>query len=206
MKFWKWFASVALFCLVLLPLSAQEHGHEGDLHLGYQNGILAILAPDEITQEPYWLTVQMEPTGLGIFVVDIGLDFAHEHEEGHHPQHEHEPMLRQVTLQQLFITPGLFGVVDGEVEPVFGIGTSGALTLTYDPNDPESVHKHVIFATSQFAPSLFQFQLTNGIAHDGTPLGNSLVYTIKFQPVPEPSTIAILGAGVSTLLLRRRKR
>lgn len=204
MKTFKWLAPLALLVVFLLPLQAQDHGHEGDLQLGYQNGILAILSPHEIVQEPYWLTVQMEPTGLGFYVVDVGIDFAHKHDGDNHPQHE-EPMLKQVTLQQHFITPGLFGVVEGEVDPIFGVGTSGVLTLVYDPNDPESTHKHVVFATAQFAPSIFQFQLTNGIAHDGTPLGNSLVYTIKFEPVPEPATVAILGAGVGMLLLRRRR-
>ncbi|MDW8289920.1 MAG: PEP-CTERM sorting domain-containing protein [Armatimonadota bacterium] len=204
-RFWKQVALVAALLAVALPLQAQDHGHEGDLKLGYNNGILAILSPDEFTQEPYWLTVQMQPTGLGPFVVDIGIDFAHEHEGAIRPQNG-EPMLKRVTLRQLFVTPGLFGVVEGEAEPVFGVGTPGSLTLVYDPEDPESVHKHIIFSTSQFRPaSLLQFQLVDGIAYDGTPLGNSLVYTIKFEPVPEPATIAILGAGVGMLLLRRRR-
>lgn len=208
MRYWKLLPVVALLIAVALPLHAQGYDHEGDLKLGYQNGILAILSPEEFTQEPYWLTVQMEPTGLGFFVVDIGLDLAHQHDHDGiiRPQHEHEPMLKQVTLRQLFVTPGLYGVVEGEAEPIFGVGTPGSLTLVYDPNDPEAVHKHIIFSTSQFRPvSLFQFQLVDGIAHDGTPLGNSLVYTIKFEPVPEPATVAILGAGVGMLLLRRRK-
>lgn len=203
MKLWKWLASIALLCVNVLPLHAQEHGHEGDLQLGYRDSLLAILSPHEITQEPYWLTVQMEPTGLGFYVVDVGIVFAHEHEDEGAAQHE--PMLKQVTLQQHFITPGLYGVVEGESVPVFGVGTAGALTLVYDPADPESVHKHVVFSTSQFAPSLFQFQLTNGVAHDGTALGNSVVYTLKFQPVPEPASIGILGAGIGWLMLRRRR-
>ena len=207
MKLFRKLLAVVVTCLVLLPATAQEHGHEGDLMLGYRDGILAILSPEEMTQEPYWLTVQMLPTGLGFFVVDVGIVFAHHHEERMSPQDEHEPMLKQVTLQQLFVTPGLFGVVEGEMDPVFGMGTVGALTLVYDPNDPEAVHKHIVFATSTFSPpSLFQFQLTNGIAFDGTPLGNSLVYTIKFQPVPEPASLSILGAGVGMLFLRRFKK
>lgn len=204
MKLWKWLVPAVLLCATLSPLHAQDHGHEGDLLIGYRDGILAILSPDEMAREPYWLTVQMEPTGLGFYVVDVGLDFAHGHDGSIIPQHE--PMLKQVTLQQHFITSGLFGVVEGEVDPVFGVGTSGALTLAYDPNDPEAAHKHVAFATSQFTPSIFQFQLTNGVAHDGTPLGNSVVYTIKFQPVPEPATIGVLGAGIGALLLGRRRR
>ncbi|MCS6829833.1 MAG: PEP-CTERM sorting domain-containing protein [Armatimonadota bacterium] len=204
MKLWGWFVPLVLLATVLLPSQAQDHGHEGDLQLGHKDGVLAILSPEEIAQEPYRLTVQMEPTGLGFYVVDIGIDFAHEHDGRIRPQHE--PMLKQVTLQQLFITPGLFGVVEGEPDPVFGESASGVLTLVYDPNDPESVHKHVVFATSQFAPpSVFQFRLTNGIAFDGAPLGDSVVYTIEFQPVPEPGTFGILATGVGILLLRRRR-
>ncbi len=198
--------AIALLMAFAITAWAQEHGHEGDLLLGYIGDELVLLGPEEITHPPFWLTVSMEPTGLGFYVVDVGLDFALKHHEGE-PDHEHEPLLRQVTIKQWYITPGLFGVVEGEVDPVFGRGTPGELTLVFDPDNPEAVHRHIIFATERFRPpSLFQFQLVNGIAYGGTPLQDSVVYTLQLTPVPEPATLTALAAGVGLLGLARRRR
>ncbi|MGQ9880832.1 MAG: PEP-CTERM sorting domain-containing protein [Armatimonadota bacterium] len=189
-----------LLAVVLLALHVTvwaQHGHEGDIALGHMDGELAVLSPDELTVEPYWLTVHMDATGLGFFVTDVGIDFAEEDEA---------PLLKQVTIEQLYVSEGLSGVVEGDSEPVFGRDTVGKLTLIYDPNDPESVHRHVVFATSLSHPLLFQFRLVDGLDATGSPLVDSRVYTLRFAPVPEPASVAVLITGVSLLAAYRRRR
>lgn len=173
-----------------------QHGHEEDLMMGYEGSMLKILEPDEIVDPPYEMEFVLEEIIPGtLYATDIGFDFFV-------PEGADEPLLRRVTLQQVFISPGLFGTVEGEPDPVFGDGTPGQLTFEYF-GDPEEMHRHIIFSAPDNGRRIFQFRLTDGEALDGTLLDDSVIYTLI---VPEPASLTALLAGIGAVVIRRTRR
>ena len=116
MKRWITFGlTIALSALLSVSFAQDDHDHEGDIHLGAVDGVAAVIEPEELAEPPYRIRYTLEELLPGLFGVDVGWDF-HTEEGDDHPQ------LRRVTIQQVFISPRLVGVLEGTEDPIFEIG------------------------------------------------------------------------------------
>lgn len=190
----KLLASTLASAIALGSIGWAQHHHDEDLVPGYDDqDYLVLIEPEEIVDPPYVLQVMWEEVVPGVFIADVGFVLHHEDEE---------PMLQSVSFLQTDVSPGLFGVIEGEVDPIFGLGTPGLLSLSA----PDNGHSHVTFTAPDSSFRYLRFGLVNGVAFDdGRPLNDSLI-TYELQFVPEPATWLALVAGVGFLASRRRAK
>jgi len=185
------FVSVgAAFALVYAALA-----HDDALQLGYEGTVLKILEPHEIAEHGKQRYTDIEEILPGIFGRTVGIGFYHED--------PNPPLLQRVTLRQINISDGLFGIREGDDDPMFGEGTPGEFTMEFDPDHGHPPHEHVLFYMPDENRRRFHFQLVDGLATDGTVLEDSRIYTLTF--VPEPASLTLLAGGLGLLIRRRRK-
>lgn len=178
--------------VALCSIGWAQHHHDEDLVPGYDDqDMLVLVEPEEIIDPPHVLEIMWEEVTPGVFLADVGFVLHHEGEE---------PMLSRVDFQQADVSAGLFGMVEGEIDPIFGLGTPGLLSLSA----PDNGHVHVTFTAPDSSFRYLRFGLVNGVAaSDGRPLGDSLI-TYELQFVPEPATWLGLAAGLGFLAVRWR--
>ncbi|MEP0767071.1 MAG: PEP-CTERM sorting domain-containing protein [Fimbriimonadia bacterium] len=190
----KLFATIIAGAVALCSVGWAQHGHDEDLVPGFDDqDYLVLIEPDEIIDPPYVLEVMWDEVVPGVFIADVGFVLNHDDED---------PMVSRVGFLQTDVSAGLFGVVEGEVDPIFGLGTPGLLSLSA----PDNGHVHVTFTAPDNSFRFLRFGLVNGVAFDdGRPLNDSLI-TYELQFVPEPATWLAVLAGVGFFATRRRAK
>jgi len=186
--------ALSIGAAVALCSAGWAQHHDDDLVPGYDtDDYLVLIEPHEIAEPPYVLQVLWEEVAPGVFLADVGFTLHHEGED---------PILSRVSFLQTDVSPGLFGVVEGEVDPIFGLGTPGILSLSA----PDNGHFHVTFTAPDNSFRFLRFRLVDGVAFDdGRPLNDSLI-TYEIQFVPEPTSWLGLLAGAGFFAARRRKK
>lgn len=182
-------AAMAALTALALTVSPGLAQHGDDLQLSHDGARLEIVEPDEITDDNI-LELEFEELIPGLlWGVELGFEIFHSNGL---------PTLQRAMVQQRWIAPGLFGTIEGEIDPIFGDGLPGSLLL-----DQNRDHAHVVFTTTQLGEKWFRFRLEGGIAADGTRLFDSKDYWIAIAP--EPASMFALATGLGGLALARRR-
>jgi len=181
----------AFTCLLSVSASAQHH--HGDWSFGIDNGYAAVIEPEPEEIEPVHLT----PFVGNLYNGDWGVEL----------WNLPNPALESVRILFTSAPSGLTLYHEGTLVLGTYDGNTGPGYFDMAWPDPGIHHAHLdAYAT---APGVYTvtFKLVNAVANDGnhTPVGDSGVYSVDFETVPEPSSLLALAMPIVALARRKRK-